>query len=132
MIGKRGVPSRFCIFFAEFCGAFPDIFSELFVEVVYIAVAYSFGNFVHLIIVLKQQCLGMFNSNVVHVGIKAFTNGFIKNLPKVGAVVSKQRCNRFELNVALVIVVDVVQDIIQNAVAGRTAGCAHYHFKLLG
>ena len=99
-------------FFAEFCRTFAYIFPEFFMEIIYIAVANPFCNYIYFVIVLQKKRFGMLNSNVVHIRIEAFPHRFIKDFAEISAVVPKKRCNRLQLNIALVVVVDIVKDIV--------------------
>ena len=56
----------------------------------------------------------------------------VENFAQISTVVAKKRCNAFQLDVVLVVMVDVIQNIVQYTVAGRITGGIHYHFKLLG
>lgn len=118
-------------FFAEFGRTLANIFLELLVEVVYVLISDLLGYLVDLHLVLGQKLFGVVDSYMVYVGIEAFTHSLIENLAQVSTVVAKERRDGLQLDIGYEVVIDVVHDIIQHAVAIRIADGTHNHLELL-
>ena len=69
---------------------------------------------------------------MIHIGIKAFSEGSVKDLTQIGTAVSEQGGDSLQLNIIPEIMIDIIKNIIQYVIPGRTSGGIHYHFRLRG
>ena len=83
------------VFLSEFGGTLTNILLKLDMEVINVAVTYLLGDTVYLKVFFHQHFLRALNSDMVHVGIKILAHFLAEYLAKIGAVVSKERCNIF-------------------------------------
>ncbi len=118
--------------FTIFSRAHAHIFLELFVEIIHIFVAHLLCDFVDLEAVFRKKLLGMLNAAVVNVGVKAFTNGLIENLSKVGAVIPEKRGDALQFDIILIIMIYVIENIVEHGIPGRVPRGIHNHLTLLG
>ena len=81
-------------------------------KIIHILISDLFGDFIYLQLVLHQKLLGMLDPDMINIGVKAFAHGFIKDLAKVGAVIAKQRCDGFQFDIGLIIMVNILENII--------------------
>jgi len=69
---------------------------------------------------------------VIHITVEAFSKGLIKDFSQIGTAVAEEGGNPLQLDIIPEVVVNVINDIIQYGVSGRTSGGIHNHFCLSG
>ena len=120
------------VLFSEFGRALPHIFFEFQVEIVHIFIAHLLGNGVYLGIVPEEQTLCLLNAHMVHIGVEALAHLLGEDFAQIGVVVAEQGSDALQGDVLRVVVVDVVEDIVQNAVPVGGADGGHHNLKPLG
>ncbi len=121
---KRRVPAPFVLLPvcpAEFGGRHSDLTFEFDVKIIDIAVADFFSNLVHLHIIAKEQFLGVFDTHMVEIGVEIFPDLFAENLAEIRTVVAKKRRDCFQCEIACVIVLDVIENVVNHALLRRAA-----------
>ena len=86
-------------------------------EIINVPVADLLGNLVHFYGFFQQQLLGVFDAYMVEVGIEVLAHLFAENLAEVRTVVAKERSNALKRDAPGIIVVYVIQNIVNDALA---------------
>ena len=121
---NRGVPALFVLLTvcpAKFSGRHTDLAFEFDVKIIDIAVAHFFCNLVHLHILAKEQFLGVFDTHMVEIGVEIFPDLFAEDLAEIGAIVAKKRRDCLQREIACVIVLDVIENVVNHALLRRAA-----------
>ena len=101
-------------------------------EIVHVFIADLRGDFIDFEIRFIQQLGGPAHAQRIQVGIEADAGLLGEKLSQIGAVVAEERGHGFQLQRLAVIVGNVVDDIVKDAVAGVVADGADDHFELFG
>ena len=121
---NRRVPAPFVLLPvcpAKFGGRHSDLTFEFDVKIIDIAVADFFCNLVYLHIIAKEQFLGVFDTYMVEIGVEIFPDLFAEDLAEIRTVVAKKRRDCLQCEIACVIVLDVLENVVNHALLRRAA-----------
>lgn len=105
------------VLLSEFGRTHSGMLLEFNVEVVYIFIAYHFSNLIYLVLCGEENVLGSFHSDTVEVGVEVYAQLLVEDLAKIRAVISEERGDIFKSNVGLIIVIDIIYNITDDAVS---------------
>lgn len=115
---------------AVFGGAHFVLFSEFLVKVIHVFIAHLFRYLVDFHGGFIQQANGFGEADMIQVAVEVLSHLLVEQFSQIGAVVAEEGRDALQFQGLAVVLADIVQDIVEHAVAGVVADGADDHLEL--